>query len=56
MPHIFCSLFLIELYEKQSDTSEAALKKIVEEEQRHQEMMEYNRLENERLAVIREER
>lgn len=48
--------FLVGLYEKQSDNSEAALKKMAEEEQRHLELMEYNRLENERLAAIREER
>ena len=51
-----CRAYLKELYEKQSDTSEAALREAQQEEIEHSEMMEYNARENERMAVIREKR
>ncbi|XP_042890699.1 probable 28S ribosomal protein S26, mitochondrial [Penaeus japonicus] len=45
---------LREEYLRTSATSEVALQQAAEEEAEHQRLMEYNRLENERIAALRE--
>jgi len=53
---IFYRAYLEQRYEKLSDTSLVAQREAEEEAVHHAQMMEYNRLENERVAKIREER
>lgn len=45
---------LREEYLRTSATSEVALQQAAEEEAEHQRLMEYNRMENERIAALRE--
>ena len=42
--------------QKTGETSEASIAYLAEEEKEHQELMEYNRLENERMAKIRSQK
>lgn len=39
-----------------ADTSELAMQQVAQEEEEHQQLMEYNRQENLRVAALREER
>ena len=53
---IFVRSFLVQRYERMSDTSAAAMREAEEEEREHAALMEYNRKENERLEALRKTR
>ena len=48
--------YLVEIAEAGDESAVALQKAKKEEQEQHQRMMEYNRLENERVAVLREKR